>query len=81
MDPVNLVQMLTATLSMDAAERTNAEARLNEVKKMCHVLTANRVSRRRKNKIGAIEFHCAETELRLLLLSPKMIEIERIRAK
>lgn len=37
MDPVNLVQMLTATLSMDAAERTNAEARLNEVKKcaMC----------------------------------------------
>lgn len=45
MDAVSLVQTLKATLSMDAAERTNAEARLNEVKKkkMCHVLTADRV--------------------------------------
>lgn len=47
MDAVSLVQTLKSTLSMDAAERTNAEARLNEVKEkknvMCHVLTAARV--------------------------------------
>lgn len=33
MDLGALVQTLTATLSIDAAERTNAEATLNEVKK------------------------------------------------
>lgn len=32
MDPVILVQTLTATLSMDTAVRTAAEAKLNEVK-------------------------------------------------
>lgn len=65
MDIGGLVQTLTATLSIDAAERTNAEAKLNEVTNVpcAHSTALDRVWEKMKienNVYCSGEFHMGE---------------------